>query len=141
MYEIIQKLHSGFAYLAFLLLIIAVVNAAIGLFSKKEFVPKDRKIALFALSAIHIQLLLGFTVYFLPPVGFSSLGQMKDAALRLTSLEHPVINLIGIALITIGWVKHKKATTSQSKFKSLSIFYGLGFILILSKIPWQSWLN
>ena len=141
MYEIIQKLHSGFAYLAFLLLIIAVVNAAIGLFSKKEFVPKDRKIALFALSAIHIQLLLGFTVYFLSPVGFSSLGQMKDAALRLTSLEHPVINLIGIALITIGWVKHKKATTSQSKFKSLSIFYGLGFILILSKIPWQSWLN
>jgi hypothetical protein len=32
---------------------------------------------------------------------------MADKALRLTSLEHPLIN-IAIALITIGWSKHKK---------------------------------
>jgi hypothetical protein len=28
--------------------------------------------------------------------------------LQLTSLEHPLINIIAIALITIGWSKHKK---------------------------------
>lgn len=139
MYEIIQKAHSGWAYLAFLVLVIAVVNSLIGLFSNKEFSEKDRKIALFSLIAIHIQLLIGFIVYFISPIGFASLGQMKDAALRLTSLEHPVINIIGITLITIGWIKHKKLTTSASKFKTFSIFYGLGLILILSKIPWEMW--
>lgn len=139
MYEIIQKFHSGWAYVAFLLLVIAVVNSFIGLFSKKEFTGKDRKIALFALAAIHTQLLIGLVVYFVSPLGLASLGQMKDAALRLTSLEHPIMNLIGIALITIGWVKHKKLTTSESKFKTFSIYYGLGLALILSKIPWGLW--
>ena len=141
MYEIIQKLHSGFAYLAFLLLVIAVVNSFIGLFSKKDFTERDRKIALFALAAIHTQLLIGIVVYFVSPLGFSALGQMKDAALRLTSLEHPLMNIIGIVLITIGWMKHKKLITSKSKFKTFSIYYGLGLILILSKIPWGSWFN
>jgi len=141
MYEIIQKLHSGFAYLAFLLLVIAVVNSFIGLFSKKDFTERDRKIALFALAAIHTQLLIGIVVYFVSPLGFSALGQMKDAALRLTSLEHPLMNIIGIVLITIGWMKHKKLITSESKFKTFSIYYGLGLVLILSKIPWGSWFN
>ncbi len=139
MYEIIQKLHSGFAYLAFLLLVIAVVNSLIGLFSKKDFTGRDRKIALFALAAIHTQLLIGFIVYFVSPLGFSALGQMKDATLRLTSLEHPLINIIGIVLITIGWMKHKKLFTSESKFKTFSIYYGLGFVIILSRIPWSLW--
>ena len=141
MYEIIQKLHSGFAYLAFLLLVIAVVNSFIGLFSKKEFTERDRKIALFALAAIHTQLLIGIVVYFVSPLGFSALGQMKDAALRLTSLEHPLMNIIGIVLITIGWMKHKKLIASESKFKIFSIYYGLGLVLILSKIPWGSWFD
>ena len=145
MYEIIQKLHSGFAYLAFLLLVIAVVNSFIGLFSKKDFTERDRKIALFALAAIHTQLLIGFIVYFVSPLGFSNISNlgmgeiMKNADLRQTVVEHPLMNLIGIVLITIGWMKHKKLTTSESKFKTFSIYYGLGLLLILSRIPWGLW--
>lgn len=140
MYEFIQKFHSGWAYLALLILLIAVVNSFIGMFSKKEFTSNDRKIALLALIAIHIQLLAGLVLYFVSPIGFASFGQMSDKALRLTSLEHPLINIIGITLITIGWIKHKKNTTSESKFKTFSIYYGLGFVLILSRIPWGLWL-
>ncbi len=139
MYHFIQKFHSGWAYLALLLLIIAVVNSIIGLVSKNEFTPKDRKIALFGLIGTHTQLLVGLILYFVSPVGFSSLGQMSDKALRLTSLEHPLINIIAIALITIGWVKHKKLVTSDTIFKTFSVFYGLGLLLILSRIPWKMW--
>lgn len=139
MYEFIQKFHSGWAYIALLLLVIAVVNAFIGLASKKEFTAKDRKIAIFGLIGTHTQLLIGLILYFVSPLGFTSLGQMSDKLLRLTSLEHPLINLIAITLITIGWSKHKKLTTSESKFKTFSIFYGLGLLLILSRIPWSLW--
>jgi len=139
MYGFIQKFHSGWAYIALLLLVIAVVNAFIGLASKKEFTAKDRKIALFGLIGTHTQLLIGLILYFVSPLGFTSLGQMSDKLLRLTSLEHPLINLIAITLITIGWSKHKKLTTSESKFKTFSIFYGLGLLLILSRIPWSLW--
>ncbi|PWA11748.1 hypothetical protein [Flavobacterium laiguense] len=139
MYTILQKFHSGWAYVALLVLVIAAVNAIIGMSSKKEFTAKDRKIALFGLIGTHVQLLFGLILYFVSPLGLDSLGQMSDKALRLTSLEHPLINLIAITLITIGWSKHKKLTTSESKFKTFSIFYGLGLVLILSRIPWSLW--
>lgn len=139
MYTIIQKIHSGWAYLALLLLLITVINALIGIFSKKEFTSKDRKIALFGLIAAHIQLVFGLIVYFVSPLGFAAFGQMSDKMLRLTSLEHPAINIVAIVLITIGWSKHKKTTESGAKFKSIAVFYGLGLVFILSRIPWSLW--
>lgn len=139
MYEFIQKFHSGWAYIALLLLVIAVVNAAIGMFSKKEFTGRDRKIALFGLVGTHIQILVGLILYFVSPLGLASFGNMSDKALRLTSLEHPLINIIAVILITVGWSKHKKLLTSESKFKTFAIFYGLGLLLILSRIPWKLW--
>jgi hypothetical protein len=139
MYHFVQKFHSGWAYLALLLLVFAVVNSFMGMSSKKEFTAKDRKIALFGLIATHIQLLVGLILYFVSPLGSAVFGQMKDAALRLTSLEHPLTNIIAIVLITIGWSKHKKATTSTGKFRSIAVFYGLGLLLILSRIPWKLW--
>ncbi len=140
MYEIIQKFHSGWAYLTLLILVLAVLNAVVGLVSKKEFLTKDRKIALFALIVTHIQILVGAILYFVSPVGLASFGQMSDKALRLTSLEHPLINIIAVVLITIGWSKHKKMESSATKFKTFSIFYSLGLLLILSRIPWSMWL-
>ena len=139
MYEFIQKFHSGWAYLVLLILVVAVVNALLGFSSKKEFTAKDRKIALFALIFTHIQLVIGLIAYFVSPLGLASFGQMSDKALRLTSLEHPLINIIAIVLITIGWSKHKKLTDATAKFKTFAVFYGLGLLLILSSIPWSLW--
>lgn len=139
MYHFLQKFHSGWAYLALLLLLVAVVNAIIGVTSKKDFTAKDRKIALFALIGTHTQLLIGILLYFVSPLGKAAFGQMSNAELRLTSLEHPLINLIAIILITIGWSKHKKLINSEVKFKTFAIYYGLGLLLILSRIPWNLW--
>lgn len=139
MYDFIQKFHSGWAYLALLLLVFALINSFLGITAKKEFTSKDRKIALFGLIGAHVQLLVGLILYFVSPLGKAALGNMSDAALRLTSLEHPLVNIIAIVLITIGWSKHKKAATSEAKFKSIAIFYGLGLLLILSRIPWSLW--
>lgn len=139
MYHFIQKFHSGWAYLALLLLLIAVINSLLGMNSKKEFTSKDKKLAMFGLIGAHIQLVVGLILYFVSPLGSEAFGIMKDAAFRLTSLEHPLINIIAIALITIGWSKHKRAAASEAKFKSIAIFYGLGLLLILSRIPWNLW--
>ena len=65
----IQKFHSGWAYLALLLLVFAVVNSLMGMSSKREFTAKDRKIALFGLIGAHIQLLVGLILYFVSPLG------------------------------------------------------------------------
>ncbi len=139
MYHFIQKFHSGWAYLALLLLVVAVFNSFSGWFAKREFTAKDKKMALFGLIATHMQLVMGFVLYFLSPKGLDSLGQMEDAELRLTSLEHPLVNILAIVLITIGWSRHKKALVSDLKFKSIFVFYMLGLVLILVRIPWKAW--
>jgi hypothetical protein len=136
-------MHSGWAYIALLLLIIALVNAVLGLVSKKEFTAKDRKIAIFGLIGTHTQLLIGLILYFVSPNGIKTIQALGMGGLttesRLLALEHPLINIIAIALITIGWTKHKKLTSSESKYKTFTIFYGLGLLLILSRIPWKLW--
>ena len=139
MYYFIQKFHSGWAYLALLILLVAVINSWIGMTSKKDFTPKDRKIAMFGLIATHIQLLVGLILWFVSPLGKAAFGNMSDAATRLTSLEHPLINIIAIVLITIGWSRHKKAASNETKFKSIALFYSLGLALILIRIPWYLW--
>ncbi len=139
MYDIIQKAHSGVAYLALAVLLFAVINALMGVSSKRTFEDKDRKISLFALIFCHIQLLLGLVVYFVSPLGMAAFGDMSNAALRLTSLEHPLVNILAIALITIGWSKHKKEDSSNGKFKKIGFLYLAGLLFILSRIPWNLW--
>ncbi|MEC4112751.1 hypothetical protein [Myroides pelagicus] len=140
---IIKQAHSGVAYLALIFLLIAIINAFAGAASKRQFTEKDRKLGLFALIFTHIQLLLGLILYFVSPMVQTLSGNMgevmKNSALRLYGIEHPLINIIAIVLITIGWSKHKKATDDASKFKKFTIFYTLGLILILSRIPWSAW--
>lgn len=136
--DFIKHLHSGWAYLVFLLLVIAIVNALIGFINKKDFTDKDFKISLFALIFTHVQLVIGLILY-LVQGRYDGLSEMKVSAIRLLSLEHPLINIIGIALITIGWSKSKKVEGTL-KFKNILIFYTLGFLLILSRIPWSNWL-
>lgn len=66
---------------------------------------------------------------------------MADKSTRLLAVEHPIMMILALVLITIGWSKHKKKTTDAAKFKTFIIFYGLGLLFILSKIPWSNWFN
>jgi hypothetical protein len=138
-----KDVHSYWAYLVLVILIVAVVNAIIGVAKKKKFTDKDLRIGLFALIVCHIQLLIGLVWYFTSP-WFNALitdagAVMKDKSVRLLAVEHPILMILAIVFITIGWSKHKKKTTDAAKFKTFAIFYGIGLLLILSKIPWSNW--
>jgi hypothetical protein len=139
MYQGLQHAHSFIAYAALILLIVASINAIIGLTSNKEFTAKDRKISLFGLIFTHIQLLIGIILYFASDKVQPFSIAMKNPELRLYALEHPLINIIAVILITVGFSKHKKATTSNAKFKSIAVMYTIGLLLILSRIPWNAW--
>lgn len=140
-----KDIHSYWAYIVLIMLIFAVVNAIMGYTSKRNFSDKDLRIGLFTLIVSHIQLLIGLGWYFMSPwyKALTSNGSevMNDSASRLLALEHPIMMIIAITLITIGWSKHKKRTRSVAKFKTFMIFYGLALIVVLSRIPWSNWFN
>jgi hypothetical protein len=146
MYEIVKTLHSYWAYLVLIVLILATVNAIIKTFGDKEYEANDFRRSLFTLIVSHIQLLIGLVLYFVSPrlQIFSELGMggvMKDAVNRFYLVEHPFINIVAVALITIGYSKHKKKLTSNAKLKTIAIFYSIALVLFLSRIPWSTWLG
>ena len=145
MYETVKILHSYWAYLVLLILVLATLNALAKFFGNKEYHDKDLRISLFTFIVSHIQLLLGIVFFFvsdyLSIISETGMGEvMKNADLRNKIIEHPITMLIAIILITIGFSKHKKKETSKAKFKTLAIFYTLALILVLAKIPWNTWL-
>ncbi len=146
MYNTILTLHSYWAYLTILILALAVINALIGYTGNKEYkFHKDLRINLFALIFSHIQLLLGLVLYFVSPrfAQWSEIGGevMSNSLLRQLLVEHPFTNILAIILITIGWSKHKKIEASKKKFGKIALFYGLGLLLILSRIPYELWFS
>jgi len=141
-----KMIHSYWAYIVLIVIIAAVINAFIGLKAKKEFTAKDLRISLFALIASHIQLIIGFIAFYtstfyetMRNVGMGEV--MKNSELRKALIEHPVMIIIAITLITMGFSKHKKKETDQSKFKTITIFYGTALIIILGMIPWSLWFS
>lgn len=145
MYDTIKNLHSYWAYLVLLILIIAALNALIKLFGDKEYTAKDFRISLFTLIVSHIQLLIGLVLYFVSPRfelwGELGAGVMKNPLARLYLVEHPLVNIIAVTLITIGYSKHKKKLTSSGKLKPIAVFYTIALVLFLSRIPWNDWLS
>lgn len=141
MYTGLKHFHSYVAYLALLLLAIAVLHAILSLIQKRPFTATSRKFTLFGLIAAHVQMLFGLFLYFVSPLGFSNMGKtaMGDSQQRLFALEHPLMMLIGIVLITIGYSKAKRATEDARKFKLIAWCYGIGLLLILARVPWAVW--
>jgi len=142
----IKMLHSGWAYITLIVLIYAVLNAIIGLTSKKEFKEKDLRTSLFTLIVAHLQLIIGFIAYFASSQ-FDFLldngmgAAMKQPEIRMFIIEHPLMMILAITVLTIGFSKHKKQTSDNGKFKTIALYYGIALIFVLSRIPWSQWLG
>mgnify|MGYP001168961432 FL=1 len=143
-YDVIKTVHSYWAFLVIIILTLIVINSIIAKFSGRAFNTKDLRLSLFGLIFSHIQLLIGLILYFTSPwfKQFYQIGMdlLKNAESRLYLIEHPLINIVAIIFITLGWSLHKRQLDSSKKFLRIGIFYGLGLIFLLSRIPWDSWI-
>lgn len=144
MYNLLKTAHSYWAFIVLILLIFAITNALLGIIKKKTFDSSDFRRSLFVLISSHIQFLIGLILYFVSPWfgkwAALGMGVMKDPQARLYLVEHPFTNLLAIILITMGWSMHKRQSLDAKKFSRIGIFYFLGLLLLLSRIPWSTWL-
>src|SRR5699024_11633985 len=114
MHTVVLHTHSFWAYIVLIVLIITLINSIVGLAGKKEFISKDFRLALFSLIVTHIQLLLGLILWFVSPMGLKSITNngmrevVKNSVFRLNAVEHPLMIIIAVILITIVFSKHKK---------------------------------
>ncbi|MDO8993151.1 MAG: cytochrome B, partial [Daejeonella sp.] len=84
----------------------------------------------------HTQFLVGLILYFFSPaVNYANMGEaMKDAMTRYWTVEHSVMMLFAIVLITVGHSRSKKAAEGFNKHRSIALYYGLAVLVILVAI-------
>ena len=131
MYSALLGAHSGLRWLLVISLVMAIITAMIGWIGNKKYTKMDNIIALALVSFTHIMAILGLVLYFVSPKVRWTKETMGDTLARFWSMEHGLIMLIVVVLITVGRVKSKKATTDLLKHKKGAIFYLLAFVLIL----------
>ena len=143
MYALVKNFHSIWAYVTLIMLLVAVLNACKGRLSAAQFLNRDLRLSLFGLIVSHIQLLICLILYFMSP-WFDQWSQgmavMKDPQARLYLVEHPITNILALFLITLGWPLHKRQQSDAKKFGRIAVFYTLGLLLLLSRIPWDTWI-
>ncbi|XHR94749.1 cytochrome B [Mucilaginibacter sp. UC70_90] len=134
LYSFFKEFHSGFRYIVIVLVLLALVRAFMGWLGKRPYGEGNRKLNLFAMISVHTQFLLGIILFFISPMVQFSKETMKNPITRYFTVEHWVIMLIAIVLITIGHSKSKKAALPEGKHKAIAIFYLIGIVLISAGI-------
>lgn len=140
MYAAVLTLHSWFRWLVLVSLIVTLYRAYSGWRNHRSFSGLDNTLRHTTATIAHVQLILGITLYFLSPIVSYFLNNFGEGVhlreIRFFGMEHIVMMLTAVTVITIGSIKTKQKSTDREKFKTMAIWYGIGLFLILVSIPW-----
>lgn len=130
MYPALLHSHSGLRWILLILLLVTIFQA-MGSPKGNPLSAQTKKLSLFTLIATHLQAVLGLGLYFMSPkVQFSS-DTMSNSMLRFFTMEHTLMMLIAIILITMG-----NSYAKKDNGKKLFLFYTIALVIILAAIPW-----
>lgn len=135
-------LHSLLRWVTIILALAAILKSLSGLLGKRSFTGSDRKISLFFMISMDIQLLVGIVLYFTGAWGFQNIRNngmasvMKDPAGRFYGMEHGVGMILAILFAHLAFKATKKSLGDEAKFKKVLLFSTLSLVLMLVMIPW-----
>ena len=125
--------HSGFRWIALILIIFTIYKAFIGIKNAEEYTAKHKMLALGTLITFHTMVLIGFSLLFSSAkTAFFDMAQ----PFRFFTIEHPLMMTIAVVLVTMGYSKAKKEESARMKFRKILIFYTVALVVTLIAIPW-----
>jgi hypothetical protein len=135
MYEGMLHLHSGLRWVALILLVYAVVKAYTSWRAGKNYGPKSKLVNLLTMVSFHLMATIGLILFFVSPkVKFA--GMMKNDVLRFFTLEHGLLMIAAVVLLTIGRKKAEQSSSGKARHRKIFTFYLIALILVLVAIPW-----
>jgi hypothetical protein len=141
MYTVELTLHSWLRWLVLISLLYSLYRAYRGWFNGSVFTIFENRVRHNTATIAHIQLIFGIWLYFISPITTFFLHHFKDAVhireIRFFGIEHSSTMLIAVLLITIGSALAKRKYTDKEKFKTITIWFSMAFLLILAAIPWE----
>jgi len=138
-----MHLHNLMRWLVLLFGLLALITSMRGIGGRRDFTNGDKRTALYFLIAADLQLLIGLALYFIGPWGYKLVqlsggmgAVMKDSFARFWVIEHPVMMLLAIILVHIGYSGTKGNRPHRTKFRRLFWCTLIALILILAAVPW-----
>src|SRR4051812_36427167 len=142
MYTGFLHLHSFLRWVILVLAFVAIYKSYTGMRSGRPFTTGDKKVGLFLLISAHTELLISLYQWFAGPWGLHNIKDsgmkvvMKEEMFRFYAVEHVVMMIIAVALITIGKGVAKKNIPDAVKHKKTFWFFLVALIIMLVMIPW-----
>ena len=138
MYSTLLLLHSLFRWLVLLSLLYAIIRAYRGYAGQLAFSPADNSIRHWTATIVHVQLTLGFTLYFISPVmdSFRQQGIKAGGQLAFFGIIHIGLMLLAVVLITLGSSITKRQLVDRAKFRAMLVWFSVGLLIIFLAIPW-----
>ncbi len=126
--------HSLLRYFVLILLILVVVKSLLGWISQKPFTKTDNQLSLWLLIFTHTQFLIGLALYLMSDVVKFGAETMSNSQYRYWTVEHSVMMILAIVLITVARITHKKLPADPAKHKRLFILNTIALIIIVVAI-------
>lgn len=140
MYLTLLALHSLVRWLVSAALLLALFRAYRGWLSKKVFSRFDDSLRHWTATLAHIQLLLGICLYVTSPLTGYLLQHYKDGVqqreIRFFGMEHSLMMLTAVVVLTVGSALAKRKPTDSEKFKTMALWFTAVLLIILIAVPW-----
>lgn len=139
-YSLLLFFHSLFRWLVLSGLLYALFRAVRGWVGRRTFAALDNKVRHITATLAHVQLIIGYVLYFNSPLVQWFRSHFRDAVRQLPvvffGLIHIILMTLAITFITIGSAVAKRRNTDLEKFRTMTLWYGVALAIILLAIPW-----
>ncbi len=139
-YDATLLAHSANRWLVLVVALMCIARAAGGWFRRRPYDRTDERLIRAFVAVVDTQLLLGLVLYLiLSPIGAAALlapGMLWNAILRFFAFEHPLIMLIGFAVLHVGVVRAKRLGDAPERHRAFLKTVALAFACFLAGIPW-----
>ena len=138
MYSLFLTLHSLFRWVVLVGLLVGLARAYRGWLGGKPFLRPDDTARHTVATLAHVQLMLGYGLYFASPlVQAFHLHEAEHAPTTLFfAVQHVAAMTVAIVVLTIGSALAKRRPTSAEKFRTMALWLTAALLLILLAIPW-----
>jgi uncharacterized membrane protein len=132
----LQHLHSALRWVVLLLLVITIADNLMRAY--RSFNQADNKLALFTLISMHLQLLIGLVLWGVNLTDALSENEhiMKDKYNRFFLVEHFLLMVVAVALVTVGYVRQKRQEDKSVRHRMIFGYYLAAFVVVMVSIPW-----
>jgi hypothetical protein len=139
MYIIFLVIHSFLRWLVLFSLILGIITALSGVLRPRIYTKWDNRLREASVGFSHLQLILGFVLYFLlSPLTKSYMAQGTQDVYEIWffGIYHFLMMFSAIILLSIGSSIIKRNSSDQAKFVNTLIYFCLTLLIILLALPW-----